>query len=78
MSKTLNISDDLYKRLEHAAHQRGLKSIEQLLDTWQFSEDDLSKRRKTIEKIDALRSRLFRTYGEMPDSVDLIREDRDR
>ena len=32
MSKPLVISDDLYERLEYVAHQKGLKSIEKLLE----------------------------------------------
>ena len=78
MSKSLVISDDLYERLENSAHQKGLESVEQLLETWQTAENDLRRRRKTVEKIDSLRSRLFQVYGKMPDSVDLIREDRGR
>ena len=79
MGKTLIIPDDLYERLEQAARQKGLQSVEQLLESsWQMAEDDLSKRRKAVEKIDALRNRLFQTHGQMPDSVNLIREDRAR
>ena len=78
MSKSLVISDDLYESLDNAAHQKGLESVEQLLETWQTAENDLRRRRKTVEKIDSLRSRLFQVYGKMPDSVDLIREDRTR
>lgn len=78
MSKTLRISDDLYERLEHVARQKGLNNIEQLLESWQLAEDRLDKRRETVDKIDALRRRLFHTYGQMPDSVELIREDRGR
>lgn len=33
MSQTLTISDDLYSRLEAAAHRRGLGNVEQLLET---------------------------------------------
>jgi hypothetical protein len=78
MSKTLHISDDLYERLEHVARQKGLSNIEQLLESWQLAEDRLHKRREAVDKIDALRNRLFYTYGQMPDSADLIREDRGR
>ena len=78
MGKTLSLPDDLYDRLENAAHQKGLKNIEQLLESWQIAEDDLLKRRETVDKIDALRNRLFQRYGQMPDSTDLIREDRTR
>lgn len=78
MGKTLSISDDLYDRLDQAARQQGLKNIEQLLETWQSSEGDLRKRQKAVERIDALRAKFFSTYGQMSDSVDLIREDRGR
>ena len=78
MSKTLSISDDLYERLESATRQKGLKNIEQLLESWQFAKDDLQIRRESVDKVDALRNRLFHKYGEMSDSVDLIREDRER
>lgn len=78
MGKTLNISDDLYDRLDQAARQQGMKNIEQLLETWQSSEGDLHKRKKVVERIDTLRARFFSTYGQMPDSIDLIREDRGR
>lgn len=78
MGKTLNISDDLYDRLDQAARQRGMKNIEQLLETLQSSEDDLHRRQRVVERIATLRARFFSTYGQMPDSVDLIREDRSR
>ena len=78
MSKTLSISDDLYERLESVARQKGLNNIEQLLESWQIAEDTLHKRQVTVDKIDTLRKRLFHTYGQMPDSVDLVREDRAR
>ena len=41
-------------------------------------EADLSRRREAVLGIDALRERLRGAYGEMPDSVLLIREDRER
>ena len=78
MSQTLTISDKLYKRLEAIARMRGLTSIEQLLETWQSNERELRRRRANVRRIDVLRERLFATYGEMPDSATLIREDRER
>jgi hypothetical protein len=42
MSQTLTISDRLLARLEAAARRRGLSSVEQLLETWQASEEELS------------------------------------
>lgn len=78
MGKTLSISDDLYERLEFATRQKGLKNIEQLLESWQIAKDNLQIRRESVDKIDALRNRLSHKYGKMSDSVDLIREDRAR
>ena len=78
MSQTLTISDALYVRLEASAHMRGMTSIEQLLEAWQAREDELLRRHDVVRRIDALRERLFATYGELPDSVAFIREDRER
>lgn len=36
------------------------------------------RRSDVVSQIDDLRERLFAKYGEMPDSVELLREDRDR
>ncbi len=78
MTRTLNISDTLHERLEAAAHRRGLNSVEQLLELWQASEEELDRRQEAVRQIDALRERLFARYGEMPDSTILVREDRAR
>jgi hypothetical protein len=78
MAHLLNISDSLYQRLEAAARKRGLNNIEQLLEEWPFEDDDLDQRREAVRRIDTVRERLFATYGEMPDSVALVQEDRAR
>lgn len=78
MSQTLTVSDDLYARLEQTAQQRGLPRVEDLLEIWQTTEDERNRRREVVQRIDDLRERLFATYGEMPDSCDLLREDRER
>jgi predicted CopG family antitoxin len=77
MSRTLTISDELYARLEKEAQMRGL-SIERLIEEWEQSEADLLRRKEVVREIDNLRERLFSKYGEMPDSADLVREDRAR
>jgi hypothetical protein len=78
MSQTLTVSDELYARLEAAARQRGLPGVEQLLEMWQSKEEECNRRAQAVRQIDAVRAQLFATYGEMPDSVALIREDRER
>jgi hypothetical protein len=77
MSHTLKISDELYIRLEAMARIRGLNSIEQLIEEWEKKESELLSRQEIVREIDILRERLFIKYGEMPDSVKLLREDRE-
>jgi hypothetical protein len=55
-----------------------MTSIEQLLEAWQAREDEWLRRQDVVRQIDALRERLFASYGELPDSVAFIREDRER
>jgi len=82
VSHTLTISDTLYTQLEAAARTRGLSNIEELIEqsilTWRAGSDELRYRQKVVRRVDALRERLFVTYGEMTDSVELIRADRAR
>lgn len=78
MSRTITISDELYARLEAQARARGLNNIERLLEERAQSESDLDERQKVVKRIDDLRERLFIKYGEMPDSVELLRADRNR
>lgn len=70
------ISDELYARLEAEARTRGLNSVESLLE--ERSKPDFSAREDVVKRIDDLRARLFATHGEMPDSVELLRADRNR
>ena len=78
MSRTITISDELYARLEAKAQMQGLDTVEQLLERLHPAEPELLHRRKVVQQIDNLRNRLFAQYGEMPDSVELLREDRAR
>lgn len=78
MSRTITISDELYARLEAQARARGLDNIERLLEERAEGESDLNERQRVVKRIDDLRERLFIKYGEMPDSVELLRADRNR
>jgi hypothetical protein len=72
----------LYGRLEEAARKSGLQRVEEYLERLKvepgLSAEELRERRETVEWTDALRARMFEKYGEMPDSADLLREDRER
>ncbi|MBW4538924.1 MAG: hypothetical protein KME43_07215 [Myxacorys chilensis ATA2-1-KO14] len=78
MSRSLTISDELYDRLETTAKAQGLDSIERLLEEWEQREADLTQRRETVRRISQIRDRVFEKCGEMPDSTELIRQDRQR
>ena len=78
MSRNLTISDELYARLETEARNLGLRTVEELLARWQGLQTDVALRNEVVEQIDRLRERLFAQYGEMPDSAELLREDRAR
>ena len=78
MSRSITISDDLYAKLEAAAQRRGLPKVEELLEQWQVADTELAQRAQVVQRIHSLQAHMFATYGKMPDSVDLIREDRDR
>lgn len=78
MSRTLTISDEAYERLEAEARSRGLTTVEELFERLQILKADVARREKVVREIDLLREGLFARYGRMPDSVDLLREDRAR
>lgn len=75
MSRSLTISDELYSRLENEANSRGV-SIERVIEDWQRL--NLAGRKQVVQQIGDLRERLYSMHGEMPGSVDLVREDRAR
>jgi hypothetical protein len=75
--QTLIISEDLYNRITADAALQGV-SIEQLLDEWERRESELQQRRRLGREIDELREKIFAKHGVMPDSTELLREDRAR
>jgi len=82
MSRTITVSDELYARLEEAARRRGVIGVEQLLenvaDPPAPDADELRRRGEVVAAIDAHRAEMLQKYGVMPDSTELIREDRER
>ena len=77
---TRTISENLYSHLEREAQQSGYRTIEQLLEAKHvppLSPEDL-QRREAVFQIEHLQKRFSAKYGTMPDSADLIREDRER
>ena len=67
----------MYERLEAAARDRGLESVEQLLEQWPLhakqpsplSEEERRQRRELVDEIDAVRAEALTACGTMIDSV---------
>ena len=78
MSHVVTLSDTLHVQLQAEAHARGLSSVEQLIEQWQMGAVESQGRKEVVAQIDALRKRLSSTYDKMPDSVEMIRADRER
>jgi hypothetical protein len=81
MNQTLTISENLYVRLHLGAQALGLsveQYIERLMVEWERIESELKQREHAVQHIVNLRAQMHAKYGEMPDSVVFIREDRER
>jgi predicted CopG family antitoxin len=80
MDRTVTIPEEVYEQLEQAARSRHLGSVEQLLQEVANQEQADRRRRRdeAVRRIDELRERILAEHGELPDVVELIREDRER
>lgn len=76
MSVTLTISDKTYQKLKTVANSKGFEDIEKFLDEWE--ELELANRREVVDRIIEFQNKMGEKYGVMPDSTELIREDRMR
>jgi len=76
MSVTLTISEETYQKLKNIAQSRGFEDVGKFLDEWE--ELELANRREVVDSIRAFRRRMKEKYGVMPDSTELLREDRMR
>lgn len=74
MSLMLDVSADIEEELRQHANAHG-QTIETLVENW-LEADRI--RDAAFNRVHALRQALFEQYGIQPDSVPLIREDRDR
>ena len=74
--QALTISEDFYNRLRAEAQLQGV-SIEQLLEKWEQHNSELKHRQEAGLRIKAIREMMTAKCGLMPDSAELIREDRD-
>ncbi len=85
MSHIVDFPDSLYEQLQSQAMAAGFATIPELLANSRVEprakvdrEQMLADRRAVFERIKANRQAIFERTGRQPDSVPLIREDRDR
>lgn len=75
-----NIPGDVYAVLQQDARRHG-RSLNAEILTILADKAEMAQRRaeaaKAMQRIDKLRAEIARKYPSQPDSVDLIREDRD-
>ena len=76
MSVTLTISEATYEKLKNVAHSKGFADVEKFLNEWE--ELELANRREVVDKILEFQNKMGEKYGVMPDSTELVREDRRR
>jgi len=87
MNQTLTISENLYGRLQTGAQLHGLsveQLIEQLFEEWERKDAELKRRKdaelkrreEAVDRVNEIYERMRAKYGQMPDSVELLREDR--
>ena len=74
---TITLPDELYRRLEVSAQRQGL-GIEELIARWERGEAEQRRREEAVQAVRQLQKRLSERYGEMEDSVPLLRADRER
>lgn len=75
-----NIPEDDYAVLRREARERKSSVNSEILDAIRRKADELKQRRRAaraMARIDKLRAKIAKLYPNQPDSVDLIREDRD-
>ncbi len=78
MSKTLTLPDQVHDRLERQAKASGFASVEDFIQSWNLTEDEMSRRKRLADRLRELRGQIKAKHGVMPDSVSLLREDRER
>jgi len=76
MSVTLTVSEKTYQKLEDVARRKGFEDVEKFLDEWEDIE--LANRREVVDRIIKFQKKMGEKYGVMPDSTELLREDRER
>ena len=76
MSVTITVSDETYQKLKTVAQSKGFEDVEKFLGEWE--ELELANRREVVDRLLEFQNRMGEKYGVMPNSVELVREDRER
>ncbi|HYP40248.1 MAG TPA: hypothetical protein VEX13_07785 [Chloroflexia bacterium] len=80
MSRTVMLPESLYNWLEAEAKRRQVGSVDNLIEELleQIKEEEKHERDAAIHRIFDLHDKMAAKYGPVQDSVELIREDRER
>ena len=76
MSVTLTVSEKTYQKLENVARRKGFEDVGKFLDEWEDLEP--ANRHEVFDRIAEFQTKMGEKYGVMPDSAELVREDRER
>jgi len=76
MSVTITISDEAFQKLQNIAQSKGFEDVEKFLDGWE--ELETANRREVVNGILEFHEKMKEKYGVMPDSTEILREDRMR
>ena len=80
MVRNVEISDKLYEQLEKMAKERGVESVEALIQRLLPTSvrSDEASRNTLVDQIHQHREQLAATHDNLEDSVPMIRADRER
>ena len=73
-----NVPQDLHKRIQELAIQANRSLDSEVVDLLKHAVRDMEFRKNQKEVMAGLRRNRFRPHRETPDSLDLLREDRNR
>ena len=78
MGVAVSVPEQLHARLQHSARKRGCAEVAELLEHWQTREEQSDDSEVILREVDAIHNELAASGRVFSDSVDLIREDRER
>lgn len=73
-----SVPDDIYKRLQQLAHSRNRSLSAQVIMMLERELEEEERQGEQVKALKSIRRRRFSPPGKSPNSLDLLREDRQR